>query len=50
MHRIEKKVFTIKGMDCADCAIKGSKRQSLRFPGVKLAHISFATEKLKGIL
>lgn len=42
------KVFTIKGMDCADCAMKIEDAVS-RVPGVKLAQISFATEKLKVI-
>lgn len=40
------KVFTIKGMDCASCALKIEKAVS-KIPDVKLAHISFATEKLK---
>ena len=46
MNPDREKVFTIKGMDCADCAMKIEKAVS-KIPGVKLAHISFATEKLK---
>ena len=40
------KVFSIKGMDCADCASRIEKAVS-KIPGVRLAQISFATEKLK---
>ncbi|MBI1811537.1 MAG: heavy metal translocating P-type ATPase, partial [Nitrospirae bacterium] len=46
MNPDREKIFTIKGMDCADCAMKIEKAVS-KIPGVKLAHISFATEKLK---
>jgi len=46
MNPDREKVFTIKGMDCADCAMKIEKAVS-KIPDVKLAHISFATEKLK---
>ncbi|MEM4722113.1 MAG: heavy metal translocating P-type ATPase [Candidatus Methanomethylicaceae archaeon] len=42
----KEKTFTIKGMDCASCAPRIEEAVS-KIPGVKLAQISFATEKLK---
>jgi len=42
----KEKTFTVKGMDCAGCALQIEKTVS-SIPGVKLAQISFATEKLK---
>ncbi len=42
------KTYTIKGMDCAGCALKIEKAVS-KISGVKLAQISFAAEKLKVI-
>lgn len=42
----KEKTFTIKGMDCASCALRIEEAVS-KIPGVKLAQISFATEKLK---
>ncbi|MDP3024108.1 MAG: heavy metal translocating P-type ATPase [candidate division Zixibacteria bacterium] len=45
---MKEKLFHIKGMDCADCALKIEKAIS-KIPGVKLAEASFATSKLKVI-
>lgn len=39
------KSFGIRGMDCADCALKIEKAVS-KLPGVKLAQLSFGTSKL----
>jgi len=40
------KVFKVRGMDCADCALKIEKVVS-KIPGVKLVEVSFATSTLK---
>ncbi|GFP30116.1 heavy-metal-associated domain-containing protein [Candidatus Hakubella thermalkaliphila] len=40
------RLFTIKNMDCTDCALKIEKAVS-KLPGVKLAEVSFVTSKLK---
>lgn len=45
---LKEEFFRIKGMDCADCALKIEKTVS-KIPGVKLAEVSFATSKLKVI-
>ncbi len=44
----KEKTYTIKGMDCAGCALKIEKAVS-KIDGVKSAQISFAAEKLKVI-
>lgn len=44
----KEKTYTIKGMDCASCALKIEKAVS-KIDGVKSAQISFAAEKLKVI-
>lgn len=43
---MKERLFHIKGMDCADCALK-IKRAVSKILGVKHAEISFATSKLK---
>ena len=40
------KLFTVKGMDCADCA-QHIESAVLKIPGVSTAEISFVTSKLK---
>jgi len=42
----QERSYNIKGMDCADCAIRIEKAIA-KLPGVELAQVSFATSKLK---
>jgi Cd2+/Zn2+-exporting ATPase len=42
----QERFYNIKGMDCADCAIRIEKAIA-KLPGVELAQVSFATSKLK---
>lgn len=41
----KKKIFNIKGMECADCALKIEKTVS-KIPGVKFSKVYFVTSKL----
>jgi Cd2+/Zn2+-exporting ATPase len=46
--KTQEKIFTIKGLDCADCAQHAESAVS-KIPGVSKAEINFATSKLKVI-